>query len=100
MTAFLSLFLHVLVSPFKTQARLEAEIVLLRHQLNVLRRRVPATMAHRLLFVWLHRLADPMAEARARWKRRAGSLGQEGRDGKPRPVAGAHGGGVGWLGGV
>ena len=39
MIAFLSLFLHVLISPFKTQARLEAEIVLLRHQLNVLRRR-------------------------------------------------------------
>jgi hypothetical protein len=33
MIGFLSLFLHVLVSPFKTQARLEAEIVLLRHQL-------------------------------------------------------------------
>ena len=31
MIAFLILFLHVLVSPFKTQARLEAEIVLLRH---------------------------------------------------------------------
>ena len=42
MIAFLSLFLHVLISPFKTQARLEAEIVLLRHQLNVLRRRIPS----------------------------------------------------------
>jgi hypothetical protein len=42
MIAFLSLVLHVVVSPFKTQARLEAEIVLLRHQLNVLRRRVPS----------------------------------------------------------
>jgi hypothetical protein len=40
MMAFLILFLHVLVSPFKTQARLEAEIVLLRHQLSVLRQRV------------------------------------------------------------
>ena len=39
MIAFLSLFLHVLISPFKTQAQLEAEIVMLRHQLNVLRRR-------------------------------------------------------------
>jgi hypothetical protein len=38
--AFLILFLHVLVSPFKTQARLEAEIVLLRHQLSVPRQRV------------------------------------------------------------
>src|SRR5260370_35642570 len=33
MIGFLILFLPVLVSPFKTQARLEAEIVLLRHQL-------------------------------------------------------------------
>src|SRR6266568_3487076 len=60
MIGFLILFLHVLTSPFKTQARLEAEIVLLRHQLNVLRQRVPSkprlTMVDRLLFVWLYRL--------------------------------------------
>src|SRR5258708_11210010 len=60
MIAFLSLFIHVLVSPFKTQARLEAEIVLLRHQLSVLRRqcqplRSKLTVADRLLFVWLYR---------------------------------------------
>lgn len=36
----LELFVHVLVSLFKTQAPLEAEIVILRHQLNLLRRRV------------------------------------------------------------
>ena len=42
MIGFLILFLHVLVSPFKTQVRLEAEIIMLRHQLNVLRRRVPS----------------------------------------------------------
>ena len=41
MIVFLILFFHVLVSPFKTKARLEAEIITLRHQLNVLRRRVP-----------------------------------------------------------
>jgi hypothetical protein len=67
MTVFLSLFLHVLVSPIKTQARLEAEIVLLRHQLNVLRRRVPSkpkiTMADRLLFVWLHCLFPSLLNA-------------------------------------
>ena len=40
MIAFLSLLLHVVVSPFRTKARLEAEIILLRHQLSVLRRRV------------------------------------------------------------
>jgi transposase InsO family protein len=67
MIAFLSLFLHVVVSPFKTQARLEAEIVLLRHQLNVLRRRVPSkpklAVADRLLFVWLYRLFPSVLNA-------------------------------------
>src|SRR6266404_3417576 len=60
MIAFLSLFLHILVSPFKTQARLEAEISVLRHQLNVLRRLAPSkprlTVGDRLIFVWLYRL--------------------------------------------
>jgi putative transposase len=60
MIAFLILLVHVLVSPFKTQARLEAEIVLLRHQLSVLRQRIPSRprlkAADRLLFVWLYRL--------------------------------------------
>jgi hypothetical protein len=67
MVAFLILFLHVLISPFKTRARLEAEIVLLRHQLNVLRRRVPSkpklAVADRLLFVWLHRLFPSLLNA-------------------------------------
>ena len=60
MITFLSLIFHVVVSRFKTRVRLEAEIVLLRHQLNVLRRHVPSkpklTVADRLLFVWLYRL--------------------------------------------
>src|SRR3979411_3144924 len=60
MIAFLSLLLHVVVSPFRTKARLEVEIILLRHQLNVLRRRVPSNpklaVADRLVFVWLYRL--------------------------------------------
>src|SRR5882672_5153531 len=60
MIAFLRLLLHILVSPFKTRARLEAEIILLRHQVNVLRRRLAPkpklTVADRLLFVWLYRL--------------------------------------------
>ena len=59
MIAFLILFLHILISPFRTRARLEAEIILLRHQLNVLRRRVPSNpklaVTDRLLFVWLYR---------------------------------------------
>jgi hypothetical protein len=37
MIVLLRLFLHILVSPFKAQAGLEAEISVLRHQLNVLR---------------------------------------------------------------
>jgi len=36
MIAFLSLFIHMLVSPFKSRVRRETEIVMLRHQLNVL----------------------------------------------------------------
>jgi hypothetical protein len=55
------------VSPFKTKARLEAEIIMLRHQLNVLRRRVPSkpkfAMADRLLFVWLYRLFPSVLNA-------------------------------------
>src|SRR5229473_8479599 len=60
MMDFLKLFVHVPVSPFRTKARLEAEIIMLRHQLTVLRRRVPSkpklAVADRLLFVWLYRL--------------------------------------------
>ena len=67
MIEFLSLFVHVLLSPFKTQARLEAEIVMLRHQLNVLRRRVPSkprlAAADRLLLVWLYRLFPSVLNA-------------------------------------
>jgi hypothetical protein len=67
MIGFLILLLHVLVSPFRTQARLEAEIVLLRHQLSVLRQRVPSkpklTVADRLLFVWLYRLFPSVMNA-------------------------------------
>ena len=57
----------MLVSPFKTQAQLEAEIVLLRHQLSVLRQRVPSkpklTVADRLLVVWVYRLFPSVLNA-------------------------------------
>jgi len=60
MLDFLRLFVHVLVAPFRTQAQLEAEITMLRHQLNVLQRQASSrprlTAADRLLFVWLCRL--------------------------------------------
>jgi hypothetical protein len=59
--------LHALASPFNSQVRLEAEIVLLRHQLNLLRRRQPArprlTPWDRLLFVWLYRLMPSLLNA-------------------------------------
>ena len=67
MIDFLKLFVHVVVWPFKTRAQLEAEIVLLRHQLNVLRRRVPSkpklAVVDRLLFVWLYRLFPSVLSA-------------------------------------
>src|SRR3979490_1330130 len=67
MIEFLILLLHVLVLPFKTQARLEAEMVLLRHQWSVLRQRVPSkprlTVADRLLLVWLYRLFPSVLNA-------------------------------------
>ena len=67
MLELLRLFVHVLVAPFRTQAQLEAEITLLRHQLNVLRRQAPSkprlTAADRLLFVWLCRLFPSLRSA-------------------------------------
>jgi hypothetical protein len=67
MVSFLGLLLHVLASPLKSRARLEAEIVFLRHQLNLLRRRVPGkprlTPADRLFFVWVYRLVPSLLNA-------------------------------------
>src|SRR5450759_671031 len=51
------LILGVLASLFKSRARLEAEILILRQQINVLRRRAPKrphlNNTDRFLFVWL-----------------------------------------------
>ena len=67
MLEFIALLVHPLVSPFKTRAKLEAEIILLRHQLMVLRRRVPVTprltVVDRLTFVWLYRLFPSVLNA-------------------------------------
>jgi hypothetical protein len=67
MIALLSLFLHILVAPFKPQARLEAEISVLRHQLNILRRQAPPkprlTVGDRVIFVLLYRLFPSMLSA-------------------------------------
>ena len=53
------LFVRVLCDCFELRRRVEAEILVLRHQLNVLQRRTPRrlylTWADRALFVWLYR---------------------------------------------
>jgi hypothetical protein len=59
MFAIAFLFVRVLCDGFKSRRRLEAEILVLRHQLNVLQQRAPRrlylTWADRALFVWLYR---------------------------------------------
>src|SRR5258708_5120189 len=59
MIGLLCFFLDVLASPFKSKLRLEAENAVLRHQLNVLRRklhgRVRLTNHDRLFFIQLYR---------------------------------------------
>src|SRR5450759_4843735 len=53
------LFVRVLCDGFKSRRRLEAEVLVLRHQLNVLQQRAPhrlcLTWIDRALFVWLYR---------------------------------------------
>ena len=59
MIALLYFVLNVLVSPFKSTSRLEAENAALRHQVVVLRRmvhrRVRLTTGDRLFFIQLYR---------------------------------------------
>ena len=59
MIALLCFVLAVLVSPFKSKSRLEAENAALRHQVVVLRRmvhrRVRLTNSDRLFFIQLYR---------------------------------------------
>ena len=59
MIGLLCFFLAILASPFKSKLRLEAENAVLRHQLNVLRRklhgRVRLTNHDRLFFIQLYR---------------------------------------------
>jgi hypothetical protein len=78
------LFLRMLCDCFKPQQRLEAEILVLRHQLNVLqrhtpRRRLQLRWADRALFIWLDRryprILDAVSIVRpetvVRWHRKA-----------------------------
>src|SRR5215510_13280095 len=59
MIEFLRLILHIIASLFKPRTKLVAEILILRQQLNVLRRQVSKrpqlSNTDRFLFVWLYR---------------------------------------------
>src|ERR1700757_4862095 len=61
------LFWCALLALFRSRAALEAEILVLRHQLNVLRRKSPKRLAFssidRLVFAGLYRLAPGVLEA-------------------------------------
>jgi hypothetical protein len=61
------LLLHWQKSLVKSRRRLEAENLVLRHQLNILRRRASRRMrlsnADRLAFVWLYRLCPAALDA-------------------------------------
>ena len=67
MIDFLRLLCDALIGLFRPSGRREAEILVLRHQLNVLRRKSPKRLVlsnlDRLLFVWLSRLVPTTLEA-------------------------------------
>src|SRR5215211_8833734 len=58
MFAIAFLFVRVLCDCFKSRRRLEAEILVLRHQLSVLQQRMPGRVhlrwADRAVFIWLY----------------------------------------------
>jgi hypothetical protein len=103
MTDLFKLILGILASRFKPRATLEAENVVLRQQINVLRRQMPKrphlNNTDRFLFVWLYRWFPSVLEAvaivrpetiirwhrtgfRAYWRRRSRS-----RFGRPKVSA-------------
>jgi transposase InsO family protein len=67
MIACLRLLAYFLISVLKSKRRLEAEVVVLQHQLNVLRRAAPSklrlTFTDRLILVWLYRLFPSLIKA-------------------------------------
>jgi transposase InsO family protein len=67
MIDLLKLILGLLASLFKSRANLEAEVLVLRQQINVLRRRMPKrpnlNNTDRFLFVWLYRLFPSVLDA-------------------------------------
>src|SRR5229473_5131805 len=86
MTDLFRLILGILASRFKARATLEAENLVLRQQVNVLRRRTPKrphlNNTDRFLFVWLYRWFPSVLEVVAivrpetiiRWCRVSGVL--------------------------
>src|ERR1700694_4532111 len=67
MIDFLRLLACALTRLFRSRGRLEAEILVLRHQLNVLRRKAPKRVAFsnfdRLVFAGLYRWAPDVLDA-------------------------------------
>jgi transposase InsO family protein len=63
----LKLVACAVASMFKSRARLEAEILVLRHQLMILRRKAPPrprlSVVDRLIFVWFYRLRPSIIDA-------------------------------------
>ena len=61
------LFVRTLCDWFKSRRQLEAEILVLRHQLNVLQQRMPRRVhlrwADRAVFIWLYRRYPRMLDA-------------------------------------
>src|SRR5437588_5899196 len=67
MIAITFLLVRVLCDCFKSRRRLEAEILVLRHQLNILQQRAPRRphlrWADRALFIWLYRRCPRILDA-------------------------------------
>jgi hypothetical protein len=67
MMAIAFLVVRMLCDCFKSRRRLEAEILVLRHQLNVLQQRAPRRVqlrwASRALFIWLYRCCPRILDA-------------------------------------
>jgi hypothetical protein len=67
MLGMVELLVHWLSSLVKSRRRLEAENLILRHQLNILRRKVPRcgrlSNADRLTFLWLYRFCPSVVDA-------------------------------------
>jgi len=67
MMAIAFLFVSMLGDCFKSRRQLEAEILVLRHQLNVLQQRTPRRVhlhrASRALFIWLYRRCPRILDA-------------------------------------